>query len=96
MAAFLRMLGVVVATVGLAVAAGAGWLAAGDQHFREVAAAYARHPEHALFQGEYWAAAARHYGLVVAAVGGLLGGLSLGGMLLALAELLRRVPRRQV
>ena len=37
-------------------------------------------------------AAARHYGLVAAALGGLLGGLALGGILLALGELLRRVP----
>ena len=94
MPGFLRVLGAVVIIVGLAVAGVAGWLLAGDAHFAEVAAAYARHPEHALFQGEYWAAAARHYGLLGAAAGGLLGGLSLGGMLLALAELLRRVPRR--
>jgi len=79
--------------LGLATAAVTGWLAAGDAHFREVAAAYARHPEHTLFQTEYWLAAVRHYGLVAAAVGGLLGGLALGGILLALGELLRRVPR---
>ena len=94
MARFLRILGAVVIAVGLAVAAVAGWLVAGNEHFAEVAAAYARHPEHALFQGEYWAAAARHYGLLGAVAGGLLGGLSVGGTLLALAELLRRVPRR--
>jgi hypothetical protein len=94
MIAFLRFLGVVVLVLGLALAAVTGWLVATDVHFQEVALAYARHPEHTLFQTEYWAAAARHYGLLAATVGGLLGGLSLGGMLLALAELLRRVPRR--
>jgi hypothetical protein len=94
MESFLRVLGVLVIVVGLAIATVAGWGLAGDAHFAEVAAAYARHPEHALFQGEYWAAAARHYGLLGAVAGGLLGGLSLGGMLLALAELLRRVHRR--
>ena len=93
MAGFLRFLGTVVILVGLATAALAAWQLLGDEHFREVAIAYARHPEHALFQTEYWAAAAKHYGLMVAAAGGLLGGLSLGGMLLALGELLRRVPR---
>jgi hypothetical protein len=92
MAGFLRVLGVLVTVLGLTVAAVAGWLLAEDAHFAEVAAAYARHPEHALFQGEYWAAAARHYGLLGAAAGGLLGGLSLGAILLTLAELLRRVP----
>jgi hypothetical protein len=80
--------------MGLALAVVAGWLVAADIHFQEVAAAYARHPEHTLFQTEYWAAAARHYGLLAATLGGLVGGLSLGGMLLALGELLRRVPRR--
>jgi hypothetical protein len=94
MPAFLRTLGVIVIGVGLTLAAVASWLLAGDEHFREVAAAYARHPEHTLFQTEYWTAAARHYGLLATAAGGLLGGLSLGGMLLALGELLRRVPRR--
>jgi hypothetical protein len=94
MAGFLRFLGAVVIILGLATASVATWELAGDEHFREVASAYARHPEHALFQTEYWAAAAKHYGLLATALGGLLGGLSLGGILLALAELLRRVPRR--
>jgi len=88
MAVFLRALGVLVLALGLATAAVAGWLLAADAHFQEVAAAYGRHPEHALFQAEYWAAALRHYGLL--AVVGLLGGLSLGGILLALGQLLRR------
>src|SRR5438128_1222811 len=93
MPGFLRVLGVAILVLGLATAGVAGWLVAGDAHFREVAAAYARHPEHTLFQTEYWVVAARHYGLAAAALGGLLGGLALGGILLALGELLRRVPR---
>ena len=92
MAGFLRALAVLVLILGFAIGTVAGWQLAQDAQFREVAAAYARHPEHALFQGEYYAAAARHYGLLAAAVGGILGGTSLGGILLALAELLRRVP----
>jgi len=94
MPAFLRALGSLVVAAGLFIAAVAGWLLAADTHFQEVAAAYGRHPEHALFQAEYWAAAVRHYGLLVAVVGGTVGGLSLGGILLALAQLLRRVPSR--
>ena len=90
MAVFLRALGALVIVLGIGTASVSAWLLAGDEHFREVAAAYARHPEHALFQADYWQAAARHYGLLAAAVGGLLGGLSFGGILLALAELLRR------
>jgi hypothetical protein len=94
MAGFLRGLGVVILVVGLLGAAVSARLVAADEHFREVATAYARHPDHALFQTEYWAAAARHYALVATAGIGLLGGLSLGGILLALGELLRRVPKR--
>src|SRR5206468_3675355 len=59
MPGFLRVLGVAILVLGLATAGVASWLVAGDAHFREVAAAYARHPEHALFQTEYWVAAAR-------------------------------------
>ena len=94
MPTFLRALGMILIVLGLAISGVSGWLLVADEHFREVAAAYARHPDHALFQTEYWTAAARHYGLLAAAVGGLLGGLALGGILLALTELLRRVPRR--
>jgi hypothetical protein len=93
MTGFLRTLGVLVLLVGLVTAVVAGWLLAGDAHFREVAEAYARHPEHALFQAEYWAAAARHYGLLLAAAAGLLGGLMFGGILLGLAAILRRLPK---
>jgi hypothetical protein len=94
MAGLLRVLGVVVIVLGFTAATIAGWHLVGDEHFREVAAAYARHPEHALFRADYMAAAARHYGLIAAVAGGILGGLALGGVLLALGELLRRVPRR--
>ena len=94
MPGFLRVLGVAILVLGLATAGVASWLVAGDAHFREVAAAYARHPEHALFQTEYWTAAARHYGLLGAVAGGLLAGLSVGGLLLGVGDLLRRIPRR--
>jgi hypothetical protein len=92
MASGLRALGALVVVLGLGGAAAAGWLLANDTGFGEAAAAYARHPEHLLFRTEYWVAAVRHYGLVAAVVGGLLGGLVLGGMLFGLAELLRRLP----
>ena len=90
----LRALGVLLVTLGVVVAAVAGVLLARDEHFAEVAAAYARHPDHALFRAEYLTAAAQHYGLLAAGVGGLLAGLAGGGMLLGLGELLRRVPPR--
>lgn len=94
MAAWLRALGLAVLGLGLGTGALAAWRLSGDARFHEVAAAYARHPEHALFQADYVVAAARHYGLVVAAWGGVVGGLAVGGILLALGELLRRLPPR--
>lgn len=93
MPTLLRALGVMVIVLGLLVALGAGWQLATDARFAEIAEAYARHPEHALFQSEYWVAAVRHYGEMAAVVGGLVGGLSLGAMLFALAELVQRARR---
>jgi hypothetical protein len=94
MVGYLRALAGLVVLLGLVAAGVAGREVAGDAHFREVAEAYARHPEHALFQAEYWTAAARHYGLLAVGIGGLLGGLVLGGLLLGVAEVLRRLPPR--
>jgi hypothetical protein len=92
MAAALRALGVLLALLGVLVAVVTGWLVLRDVGFADVAAAYARHPDHALFRAEYLTAAARHYGLLAASVGALLGGLAVGGGLLGIAELLRRLP----
>ena len=94
MATALRALGALLAILGVAVASIAAVMLLRDTQFAEVAAAYARHPDHALFRAEYLTAAARHYGLLAAGVGGLLAGLAGGGMLLGIGELLRRVPRR--
>ena len=90
----LRALGVLLVLLGVVVAVVATVLVARDDQFAEVAAAYARHPDHALFRAEYLTAAARYYGLMAAGAGGLLAGLSGGGMLLGIGELLRRIPSR--
>jgi len=94
MATALRALGVLLVILGVVVAAVATVLVARDEQFAEVAAAYARHPDHALFRAEYLTAAARYYGLMAAGAGGLLAGLAGGGMLLGIGELLRRVSTR--
>jgi hypothetical protein len=90
MSAWLRLLAVVVLTVGIGLGSYAATRAIGDVEFADVAARHARHPEHMLFQAEYYAAATRHYGLVAGAVGGILGGLVCGSILLALAALVAR------
>ena len=95
MTAWLRLLGIVVMALGVGLGAYAGTRAAGDVEFAEVVARYERHPEHPLFQAEYYAAAARHYGLVAGAIGGILGGLVFGSLLLGMAMLLTRRPETQ-
>jgi hypothetical protein len=94
MATALRALGALLVVLGIAVAIVSTVLVMGDEQFAEVAAAYARHPDHALFRADYLTAAAWHYGLLAAGVGGLLAGFAGGGLLLGIGELLRRVPPR--
>ena len=94
MATALRALGALLVVLGVAVAVVSTVLVMGDAQFAEIAAAYARHPDHALFRADYLTAAAWHYGLLAAGVGGLLAGLAGGGMLLGIGEILRRVPPR--
>jgi hypothetical protein len=90
----LRALGALLAILGVVGAVVAAAVVLRDEQFVEVAAAYARHPDHALFRAEYLTAAARHYGVLAAGALGLLAGLAGGGILVGIAELLRRVPRR--
>jgi hypothetical protein len=87
MSAWLSTLGIVVLALGVAAGTYAGTLAVSDTAFADVAAQYARHPEHPLFQAEYYAAAARHYGLIAGAIGAIFSGLVFGSLLLGLATL---------
>ena len=90
----LRALGLLLVLMGAVGAGVAAVVVIRDEQFAEVAAAYARHPDHALFRAEYLPAAARHYGVLVAGILGLVAGLAGGGVLIGIAELLRRVPER--
>ncbi len=94
MSGFLRLLGVLLFVGGLATGVLTGWLFASDVGYAEISAAYARHPTHAIFQAEYWMASLRHWGLLAASVSSVLLGISVGGLLLGVAEVLRRLPRR--
>jgi hypothetical protein len=94
MAGALRALGALLVVLGVAAAVVATVLLRGDAQFGEIADAYARHPDHALFRADYLTAAAWHYGVLGAGVVGLVAGLAGGGMLLGIGELLRRVPPR--
>lgn len=90
MTAWLRLLGVLVLVLGIGTGSYLATRAVGDVEFADVAARHARHPEHMLFQAEYYAAASRHYGLIAGAATGILGGLVFGSILLALAAILAR------
>ncbi|HEV7732512.1 MAG TPA: hypothetical protein VGR62_10145 [Candidatus Binatia bacterium] len=94
MITWLRVLGVVVLLLGVVAAIVCSVQFVGDANYYEIVAAYERHPNHAIFQAEYWAAAGRHWALLVAAVAGLFVGLTTGSTLIALAEILRRLPPR--
>ena len=93
MSGWLRLLGIVVLAAGVGLGAYAATRAVGDSAFAEIESVYQRHPENLAIQAEYYPAAVRHYGLIAAAIGGILGGLVFGSMLLALATLVaRRIP----
>ena len=74
MRSYLRLLGGVLLFGGLATFAMAAMLAIRDVTFFQAGEALARHPDHVLFQGEYYAALLRHIAYIVTAIiGGLWG-----------------------
>lgn len=74
MRSYLRGLGAVLLVGGLATCAVATIFAIGDETFFKAGEALERHPDHVLFQGEYYAALLRHIAYILTAiVGGLLG-----------------------
>jgi hypothetical protein len=92
MTAWLRLLGIAVLALGIGIGTYAATRAAGDTAWTEIAAQYARHPDHLGFQAEYYPAAVRHYGLIAIAFVGILGGLVFGSLLLGVATLVARFP----
>lgn len=95
MSRLLRTVGWIVLFGGIGAASIAAGLFAGDERFAEVAAGYARHPDHPLFQIEYATAAARHYGLLLASLVSFVGGITAGLVLVGVGHLLHRLPGRE-
>ena len=89
----LRVLGTLLLVVGLVTCAIATTLVIGDETFFKAGEALARHPDHVLFQGEYYAALIRHIGYILTAViGGLLGSVG-SAVLFGLHAILARLER---
>ena len=93
MIAWLRLLATVLLAGGLGVAGYAATRAAGDTAFAEAAMALARHPEHMMFQAEYYIAATRHYGLIGIAVAAGVGGVVFASLALGIAAILQRLAK---
>jgi hypothetical protein len=87
---WLRALGALVVLGGLVTAGVCSALFFGDANYYEVVSAYERHPNHAIFQAEYWAASARHWALLAGAIASAFTGVTMGSLLLGVGQLLRR------
>ena len=93
MPGYVRGLAVVLLLVGLGVCVVAATWAVGDEAFFKAREALERHPDHVLFQGEYYAALLRHLAYyVIAVVVGLLGVVA-SGVLFALHGVMLRLER---
>lgn len=93
MRGYLRSVGFVLLIGGLGSCLVAAAWAIGDDSFFKAKEALERHPDHVLFQGEYYAALIRHLSYILTAVlAGLLGVVG-SAVLLGLHEILRRLDR---
>jgi hypothetical protein len=90
---YLRLLGGVLLIGGVGLCLVAAVMAIGDEAFRKAGEALERHPDHVLFQGEYYAALARHIAYIaVAILSGAVGILG-SAVLFGLHAVLRRLER---
>lgn len=89
----LRIIGSVLLVGGLGIGVMAALAAIGDEGFFKARDALARHPEHMLFQAEYYRALARHIGLIATSAVAVLLGTVGGTIVLGLYGVMRRVER---
>jgi predicted DNA repair protein MutK len=93
MPTLMRILGSVLLFGGLAIGVAAALGAVGDEGFFKAREALERHPEHMLFQAEYYRALARHLGLIATSAIAFLFGTVGGAVVLGLHAVLRRLER---
>jgi hypothetical protein len=93
MRGYLRLLALLLLIGGLALCVGAAGMAIGDETFFKAGEALERHPDHVLFQGEYYAALIRHIAYIAVAI--LSGAVGIVGsaVLFGLYAVLRRLDR---
>lgn len=93
MRAYLRALGGILLVGGLLIAVIAATWAIGDEAFFKATEALARHPDHVLFQGEYYAALLRHIAYILIALVGLVLGTVGSAVLFGLHAVMIRLER---
>jgi hypothetical protein len=89
----LRALAVLLLVAGLAVCGVAASWAIRDEPFFKATEALARHPDHVLFQGEYYAALVRHLAYILTAIASGLIGTVGSAMLFGLHAVMVRLER---
>ena len=90
---YLRMMAVLLLAGGLLIAAIAASWAIRDEPFFKATEALARHPDHVLFQGEYYAALVRHIAYILVAIIGLLLGSVASALLFGMHAVMQRLER---
>lgn len=90
----LRPLGRTLLVGGLVLCVVTAFLAITDQAFFDARDALARHPDHILFQAQYYDALAKHLAYIITAVLSGFVGVFGSTVLLALDAILRRLERR--
>ena len=90
---YLRTMAVTLLLAGLLIAAVAASWAIRDEAFFKATEALARHPDHVLFQGEYYAALARHIAYIAVAILSGAVGIIGSAVLFGLHAVLRRLDR---
>ncbi len=93
MGLYLRGMAALLLLGGLLIAAVAASWAVFDEPFFKATEALARHPDHVLFQGEYYAALVRHIAYILVAIVGLLLGTVASAMLFGLHAVMARLER---
>lgn len=93
MRAYLRAMGGILLIGGLLITVIAATWAIRDETFFKATEALARHPDHVLFQGEYYAALLRHIAYILIAIVGFLLGTIGSAVLFGLHAVMTRLER---